>query len=167
VGSFGAAAAPPLGHGRPYQDHRRILNGILFVLHTGVPWRDLPERHGPWQTVYSRLRRWTARGLWEQLLSRLQARLAEEDRIAWTLWCIDGSVVRAHKHAAGARRRQGKNPPGEPVDHALGRSRGGVGTKVHLVTDGRGLPLALHLTAQCHRARGGLAQRAPTHRHAL
>ena len=65
---------PPRGHGRPPQDHRRILNGILFVLHTGVPWRDLPERYGPWQTVYSRLRRWTARGLWEQLLSQLQAR---------------------------------------------------------------------------------------------
>jgi transposase len=44
---------PPRGQGRPYQDHRRILNGILFVLHTGVPWRDLPERYGPWQTVYS------------------------------------------------------------------------------------------------------------------
>ena len=99
---------PPRGHGRPYQDHRRILNGILFVLHTGVPWRDLPERYGPWPTVYSRLRRWTERGLWEQLLSQLQARLAEENRIPWTLWCIDGSVVRAHKHAAGARRRRGE-----------------------------------------------------------
>jgi transposase len=66
---------PPRGHGRPYHDHRRILNGILFVLHTGVPWRDLPERYGPWQTVYSRLRRWTARRRWEQLLSQLQARL--------------------------------------------------------------------------------------------
>ncbi|HEX5387132.1 MAG TPA: transposase [Gemmatimonadales bacterium] len=70
---------------------------------TGVPWRDLPERYGPWQTVYSRLRRWTTRGLWERLLGQLQARLAEEDRIAWTLWCIEGSVVRAHKAAAGAR----------------------------------------------------------------
>jgi transposase len=141
---------PRSGARRPYHEHRRILNGILFVLHTGVPCRDLPERYGPWQTVYSRLRRWTTQGLWERLLSQLQARLAEEDRIAWTLWCIDGSVVRAHKHAAGAR-RGGKNSPGagglpEPADHALGRSRGGFGTKVHLVTDGRGLPLALHLT---------------------
>jgi transposase len=113
----------------------------------------MPERYGPWQTVYSRFRRWTARGLWEQLLSQLQIRLAEEDRIAWMLWCIDGSVVRAHKHAAGARQRRGKNlsPTDggvpEPADHALGRSRGGFGTKVHLVTDGRGLPLAFHLTA--------------------
>jgi transposase len=105
-----STASPARGQGRPYLDHRRILNGILFVLHTGIPWRDLPERYGPWQTVYSRLRRWTARGLWEHLLSQLQTRLAEEDRIAWTLWGIDGSVVRAHKHAPGARRRRGKKP---------------------------------------------------------
>src|ERR671911_2255749 len=75
--------------GRPAHDHRQIVNGILWRLTTGVPWRDLPERYGPWQTVYSRFRRWTARGLWAQLLEQLQARLAEEDRIAWTLWCID------------------------------------------------------------------------------
>jgi transposase len=100
---------PQRGQGRPAHDHRQILNGILFVLHTGVPWRDLPERYGPWQTVYSRFRRWTARGLWAQLLEQLQARLAEEDRIAWALWCIDGSVVRAHKHAAGARRSEKKS----------------------------------------------------------
>src|SRR5215211_6275966 len=107
--SSSRCSRPRAGTGGP-TDHRRILNGILFVLHTGVPWRDLPERYGPWPTVYSRLRRWTERGLWEQLLSQLQARLAEEDRIAWTLlWCIDGSVVRAHKHAAGARRRGEKS----------------------------------------------------------
>lgn len=77
---------PSRGHGRAYHHHRRILNGILFVLHTGIPWRDLPERYGSWQTVYSRLRRWTRQGLWEQLLRQLQTRLAEEDRIVWTLW---------------------------------------------------------------------------------
>ncbi len=110
---------PQRGHGRPAHDHRRILNGILFVLHTGVPWRDLPERYGPWQTVYSRFRRWTARGLWGQLLEQLQARLAEEDRIAWTQWCTDGSVVRAHKHAAGARR------PGKKSAHQRRAARAG------------------------------------------
>lgn len=49
--------------GRRYQDHRRLLNGMLFRISTGIPWRDLPERHGPWQTVYSRYRRWSRSGL--------------------------------------------------------------------------------------------------------
>jgi transposase len=53
---------PPHGYGRPSHDHRRILSGILFVLHTGVPWRDMPEHYSPWQTVYSRFRRWTGCG---------------------------------------------------------------------------------------------------------
>jgi transposase len=110
---------PPRGHGRPYHDHRRILNGILFVLHTGVPWRDLPERYGPWQTVYSRLRRWTARRRWERL-SQLQARLAEEDRIAWTMrW---GAPVRRRDQGPSGDRRPGP-PAGAAPDR---RSAPGV-----------------------------------------
>jgi transposase len=110
---------PPRGHGRPYHDHRRILNGILFVLHTGVPWRDLPERYGPGQTVYSRLRRWTARRRWEQL-SQLQARLAEEDRIAWTMrW---GAPVRRRDQGPSGDRRPGP-PAGAAPDR---RSAPGV-----------------------------------------
>ena len=88
--------------GRSFRDHRAILNGMLWVLHTGAPWRDLPERYGPWKTVYERFRRWAQDGTFDRLLAQLQARLAREGRLDWELWCIDGTSVRAHKAAAGA-----------------------------------------------------------------
>ncbi len=59
--------------GRPATDHRLVINAILWRLKTGAPWRDLPERYGPWQTVYSRVRRWQAAGVWERVLAALQA----------------------------------------------------------------------------------------------
>ena len=88
--------------GTYYRDHRTILNGMLFWLATGVPWRDLPERYGPWQTVYARFRRWTREGLWQRILDQLHRDLDAAGQIDWELWCIDGSHVRAHKAAAGA-----------------------------------------------------------------
>jgi transposase len=136
--------------GTYYADHRRVLKGMLYRHATGCAWRDLPPRYGPWSTVASRQRRWTHEGLWGRILAALQGELAEAGRIDWELWCIDGSHVRAHRVAAGA----GENrPPGEPADHALGRSRGGFTTKLHLVTDGHGLPLAVALSAgQAHES---------------
>ena len=103
--------------GRPYQDHRRVLNGMLFWLHTGVPWRDLPERYGPWQTVYSRFRHWSRSGLWDQLLAALQRELDARGQLDHGLWCIDGTLIRGHKAAAGAgkksaRRRAGRSRAG-------------------------------------------------------
>jgi transposase len=89
--------------GRPNHDHRRILNGILWRLTTGVPWRDLPERYGPWKTVYSRYRRWQQGGIWDRILSALQAQADAEGRVDWDLHFVDGTVVRAHPHAAGAK----------------------------------------------------------------
>lgn len=92
--------------GRYYRDHRQTLNGMLFWLHTGVPWRDLPERYGPWQTVYSRFRRWSRDGTWDRILGALQRELDAAGQLEWGLWCIDGSSVRAHKAASGG----GKKP---------------------------------------------------------
>ncbi|WP_416136282.1 IS5 family transposase [Aquabacterium sp. A7-Y] len=130
--------------GRHYQDHRRVLNGMLFRVNAGLAWRDLPQRYGPWQTVYSRYRRWSRSGLWDRLLQALHSELDAAGRLDWSLWCIDGSNVRAHKAAAGG----GKKASGAGAEgHALGRSRGGWGTKLHLVVDGAGLPLAVHLSA--------------------
>src|SRR5690606_22578562 len=128
---------PPLKtRGRPYRDHRTVINGMLWILHTGAPWRDLPDRYGPWQTVYSRFLRWSRSGLWDRILSALQRELDAAGQIDWELFCVDGSSVRAHKAAAGAGK---KARAGEPADHALGRSRGGWGSKLHLVSDGKGL----------------------------
>jgi len=63
---------PERGKGRPYRSHREVMNGIMWVLNSGSPWRDLPERYGPWKTVYNRFNRWSKEGLFERLLERLQ-----------------------------------------------------------------------------------------------
>ena len=89
--------------GRPNQDHRRILNGIHWRLKTGVPWRDIPDRYGPWRTLYSRYRRWQQAGVWDRILAALQTEADGRGDLNWELHFVDGSVVRAHQHAAGAK----------------------------------------------------------------
>ena len=90
------------GRGHPWKDHRPLVNGILWHLHTGAPWPDTPERYGPWQTAYDRFRKWCRTGLWDKILRHLQARLMNGEEIDWELFCIDGSAIRAHQSAAGA-----------------------------------------------------------------
>ena len=90
--------------GRPNAPHRRIINGILWVLRTGAPWHDLPARYGPVGTVSSRFYRWRASGVWERVLSALQAEADARGEVDWDLHSVDASVIRAHQHAAGARR---------------------------------------------------------------
>jgi len=102
------ALLPPERSGQagcPYKSHRKVLNGIFWVLRTGAPWRDLPERYGPWSTVYDRFRRWKNDGTWSRLLDALEAQARKMDRIDFEFGAIDGSVVRAHKSAAGAKKR--------------------------------------------------------------
>jgi len=91
--------------GRPPKDPRVMLNGIFWVLHTGVPWRDLPERFGPWQTVYDHFAHWRREGVFERILRALQIRLDREGRLDWNLWCIDGTHIRASRAAAGADKK--------------------------------------------------------------
>jgi transposase len=93
-------ASPRQGH--RWNDHRTVLDGILFRTRAGCPWRDLPERYGNWKTVYGRHRRWSGDGTWEKVLAALQAGCGEAERPAWTV-AADATVVRAHQHAAGAR----------------------------------------------------------------
>lgn len=132
--------------GHPWKCHRSVINGILWVLHTGAPWRDLPRAtYGPWQTVYERFNRWSKDGTWGRLVEALHVRLDQAGRIDWDLFCIDGSSIRASRDAAGESPTDGT--PSEPADHALGRSRGGFGSKIHLVCDGKGLPMAVTVTA--------------------
>ena len=94
----------PPGRGRPRRDDRTIVEGILWRLATGVPWRDLPERFGPWRTVYSRFRRWQQAGVWERVLAALQAEADASGEVDWARHFLDGTTVRAHQHAAGAKK---------------------------------------------------------------
>jgi len=91
--------------GRPPSDPRLMLNGILWILRTGSPWRDLPERFGPWQTVYDHFSKWRASGAYDRILEALHIRLDADGAIDWDLWCIDGSSVRASRAAAGASKK--------------------------------------------------------------
>ena len=103
-----APLLPPERSGKPgcpYKPHRPVLNGILWVLRTGAPWRDLPKRYGPVSTVHDRFRRWGNDGTWQRVLDALQARARKMGRIDFEFGAMDGSVVRAHKSAAGAQKR--------------------------------------------------------------
>ncbi len=91
--------------GRTPSDSRRMLNGILWILKTGAPWRDLPLRFGPWQTVYDHFRNWRSGGVYDRILEALHIRLDQNGQIDWDLWCIDGSSVRAARAAAGAEKK--------------------------------------------------------------
>lgn len=142
---------PVSATGRPASAQRRLIDGIRYRVRTGVPWRDLPERYGPWQTVYGLFRRWQRDGSWARIITGLQARADALGLITWEV-SVDSTICRAHQHAAGAR-RDGylqKQPPGgvlhEPADHGLGRSRGGFTTKIHLACEQGQRPLALLIT---------------------
>ncbi|WP_420709375.1 IS5 family transposase [Streptomyces sp. NRRL B-3648] len=159
----------PVSNGRcgRWRDHRQVVNGVLYRIRTGVQWRDLPERYGPWKTVHERHRRWSADGTCEMLLRRIQAETDAAGEIDWDV-SVDSTSVRAHHHAAGARHapppsfkggsvqtakvaqiRSGTDRPGGgggAGGEALGRSRGGFTTKIHLSADGRCRVLSLVIT---------------------
>ncbi|CBJ82855.1 transposase [Xenorhabdus bovienii str. Jollieti] len=90
--------------GRPHAEHRRVMNGMFWVLCSGAPWRDLPERYGPWKTVYNRLNRWSKSGIINKIFNRLLSILDEKGLIDWAEICLDGSNIRASKDAAGAKK---------------------------------------------------------------
>lgn len=89
--------------GRPASDHRRIINGMLWIARTGAPWRDLPERYGAVGTVSSRFYRWRKAGIWDRILTALQQHADATGHLDWDLHFVDGTTVRAHQHAAGAK----------------------------------------------------------------
>ncbi|MDF3145121.1 MULTISPECIES: IS5 family transposase [unclassified Streptomyces] len=131
--------------GRPQVwTRRQLIDGIRWRTRTGAPWRDVPERYGPWDRVYDLFWRWQRDGTWAQMVTRLQAEADAKGLITWEV-NVDSTVCRAHQHAAGAAQRGlQKEPPGgifvEPADHGLGRSRGGLTSKIHLVVEQGGIP---------------------------
>jgi len=124
---------PKNGHrGEPWKDHRMILNGILWRVRTGVPWRDLPERYGPWQTVWDRFNRWRKEGTWDRIAHALQIRLDQEGMVDWDLWCVDGTNVRATQAAAGGGKRGDLQNP--PTTHWGARAADGGANSTWLLT---------------------------------
>jgi transposase len=118
-------------HGGVGRDNRLFVNAIYYIAKTGIPWRDLPERFGKWDTVYQRFKRWCAKGVWEKILKEIQ-----DPDLEWLM--LDSTVIRAHQHAAGLNTAEN--------DEALGRSRGGFSTKIHVAVDALGNPVTIHLS---------------------
>ncbi len=99
------AVLPPLPvMGRKPRDRRQVFNGIWWRARTGSPWRDIPERFGPWETAYTLFRRWQIDGTWSRILKRLQVKADAAGHIEWEV-SVDSTVCRAHQHSAGARKR--------------------------------------------------------------
>ena len=93
------------GHvGVTAKDNRLFVDAVLYRYRAGIPWRDLPERYGPVGTVSSRFYRWCRAGVWDRILSARQAEADARGEIDWDLHFVDATIVRAHQHAAGARR---------------------------------------------------------------
>ena len=122
---------PRKPRGVPRVDDRRVLNGIFWVLRSGAPWRDLPERYGPYTTCYNRFVRWRHAGVWDRIFTAMPRRSDA------TVHMIESTIVRAHQHASCTR---------NSVSEGLGRSRGGLTTKVHAVVDANGMPLHISIT---------------------
>jgi transposase len=123
---------PNKPRGVPRVNDRRILNGIFWVLRSGAPWRDLPNSFGPYTTCYNRFVRWRRAGVWRRIMEVLA--------IAYdaSVQMIDTSVVRVHQHGACIARNRRQS---------MGRSRGGLTSKIHAVVDTNGLPVRLALSA--------------------
>lgn len=122
---------PNKPRGVPRVNDRRVLNGIFWVLRSGAPWRDLPSSFGPYTTCYNRFVRWRRAGVWSWIMDAFAG--AHDGAVQM----IDTSIVRVHQHAAciARNRRQG-----------MGRSRGGLTSKIHALVDTNGLPIRLALT---------------------
>src|SRR5499427_4156570 len=122
---------PNKARGVPRVDDRRVLNGVFWVLRSGAPWRDLPDAFGPYTACYNRFVRWRRAGVWSRIIDALAA---THDA---AVQMIDTSIVRVHQHGACITRNQRQS---------MGRSRGGLTSKIHAVVDSNGLPIRLALT---------------------
>lgn len=140
--------------GRPPKwTKRQLIDGIRWRTRVGCPWRDVPPQYGSWSACYGLFRRWQRAGTWLVIWKLLQAFAEAAGVIVWQV-SVDSTIMRAHQHAAGARRDgdgQAEPPAGsgqhEPLDHGLGRSRGGWTTKLHLACEQGCRVLALLVTA--------------------
>jgi transposase len=95
----------PKATGRPPTDCRQAFECILWILRTGSPWRDLPQEHGNWRTIYGLYDKWNGDGTLDSILAALRTAHIEGEVIDQDLWCLDGTVVRAHRCAGGGGKK--------------------------------------------------------------
>lgn len=111
--------------GRPFENNRQIVDGIIYRARTGIQWRDLPrERFGPWQTVWKRHRRYAADGTWDTVLARILAEADAAGEIDWTV-SVDATITRAHQHATNTTRPD--QPTGGTIESQESSHRGTSG----------------------------------------
>ena len=123
------------------KDNRLFVEAVLYRYRAGIPWRDLPERFGDFRVVHTQFSRWAKTGVW----ARVFEHLAQDADNEYAM--IDATIVRAHQHSAGAQK--------DGEDQAIGRSKGGLSTKIHATVDALGNPTGIHLTpGQAHDLRG-------------
>ncbi|WEQ50951.1 IS5 family transposase (plasmid) [Komagataeibacter oboediens] len=125
----------PKSHGKPRVDDRRVLSGIIFVNRNGLRWRDAPREYGPHKTLYNRWKRWNAMGVFIRMMEGLATGKAEPQTIM-----IDATYLKAHRTAFELRLKRGSG-------RLIGRTKGGMNTKLHAVTDRNGRPLDFFMTA--------------------
>ena len=134
-------------------DDRRVLNGIYWRLRTGSPWADIPERYGPSTTCYNRFVRWRKLGVWDRIFDAVSAAYQGD------LQMIDSTSIRVHQHGANAKKGGPEKGSATTSRHdagtrCMGRSRGGLTTKIHALVDANGLPILLKITeGQAHDGR--------------
>ena len=138
-------ASSPRGRPRRWP-LRGLVDGVRFRVRVGCPWRDVPDRYGPWWRVYSLFCCWQLLGIWKHIELTLVAAADATGKVTWQV-SVDSTTARAHVHAAGARRDSLDRHTAEPHDHALGRSRGGWSTKIHLACEQNRQVLSFLLTA--------------------
>jgi len=131
------------GHvGVTAKNNRLFVEAVLYRYRAGIPWRDLPERFGDPIKIHTRFSRWAKSGVWKRMFELLASDADNEYAM------IDSTIVRPHQHSAGAQKKAGE-------DQAIGRSKGGLSTKIHALVDALGNPLGFFLTAgQAHDLQG-------------
>ncbi|MCE2890604.1 MAG: IS5 family transposase [Hyphomonadaceae bacterium] len=124
----------PLSHGIPRVDDRLIVSAIIFVIKNGLRWRDAPRSYGPHKTIYNRFIRWSRLGVFNRIFVELAGQAGEPDRIM-----IDATHLKAHRTAASLFKRGA-------LPRCIGRTKGGLNSKLHAVCDGEGRPIMMMLT---------------------
>ncbi|HEY0959733.1 MAG TPA: IS5 family transposase [Novosphingobium sp.] len=126
----------PKSHGKPRVDDRQVLSGIVFVNRNGLRWRDAPREYGPHKTLYNRWKRWGDMGVFLRMMEGLAAEGAEPATVM-----IDATYLKAHRTASSLRVKKGN------LGRLIGRTKGGMNTKLHAITDANGRPLSFFITA--------------------